>query len=462
MLHFITYRVIKCNNKLIKGISLEFFREVKKMGLFSKYKEEKNTWEESMLNRKGKIIVSSLEIRQQLKLIKLTEADLGLIQAFGEVILNQIDDLVETFYNTILSVPQLQSIIKNKSTVEHLSATLHKHILTLFQGVIDDSFIEARLRVAKVHYQIGLQPHWYLSSFQNLQNSFLNLIYQYVKSNETQKAVINAINKILNFEQQLVIKAYEIENMKEIDQQYEKVKSEVKAHIVDISEDLLVLSNEAYEDVRQLEDNGSNLKNMIHSQTEKSAQSKSIAESSQKRLTTLMKNIHSLVFFINNVNSSIQLLNDSNKQITEFVQLVHNIAEQTNLLSLNSAIEAARAGEHGKGFAVVAQEVKKLADQTKESISKIDAIVQTSNGYMKDVLESVSEVQGVIEHGEKEFKYTEQSFQQIIQSVEENLSGANNINQHIETFVSVINEIGQATENVAKNAEILNKMASEF
>ena len=60
------------------------------------------------------------------------------------------------------------------------------------------------------------------------------------------------------------------------------------------------------------------------------------------------------------MNVIIQLLNQSNQQITESVKLVHSIADNISLLSLNSAIEAARAGEHGKGFAVVAQRSKKV------------------------------------------------------------------------------------------------------
>ncbi|MDO7487238.1 methyl-accepting chemotaxis protein [Peribacillus frigoritolerans] len=107
-------------------------------------------------------------------------------------------------------------------------------------------------------------------------------------------------------------------------------------------------------------------------------------------------------------------MNKPRINITECIKLVQGMAEQTNLPSLNSAIEAARAGEHGNGFEVVSNEVRKLAEQSKKSIAEIDAIVQSSNEYMKDVVDSVLRFKEVVQAGEKESELTENSFNEII------------------------------------------------
>ncbi|KOF57396.1 MULTISPECIES: methyl-accepting chemotaxis protein [Clostridium] len=77
------------------------------------------------------------------------------------------------------------------------------------------------------------------------------------------------------------------------------------------------------------------------------------------------------------------------------LELIKSIANQTNLLGLNAAIEAARAGENGKGFSVVAAEVRKLANQSKESVSTIKDILDKVNESMDKISKAIEETAAI-------------------------------------------------------------------
>ncbi|MER2171340.1 MAG: methyl-accepting chemotaxis protein [Psychrobacillus psychrodurans] len=141
-------------------------------------------------------------------------------------------------------------------------------------------------------------------------------------------------------------------------------------------------------------------------------------------------------------------------EIQNITSLITDISEQTNLLALNAAIEAARAGEYGKGFAVVAEEVRKLAEQSKNSASEIESMVQLIHSASGSAVIAITTGGDKVEQGLAKTTESLNVFNEIETSV-----GV--VVQKVELVSTAIGQIQEMANSVTESAGKVQTLATQ-
>lgn len=185
-----------------------------------------------------------------------------------------------------------------------------------------------------------------------------------------------------------------------------------------------------------------------------SSASGSLASSGEVVIGHTVSDIQNIAETVHNASALIQGLGEHSQEISSIVAVIKEVADQTNLLALNAAIEAARAGEQGRGFAVVADEVRKLAERTASSTTKISTTVDSMRTSAGDAVLTMEGVVATVEQGVSRAQEANEAIREIGE-------GSRNAVVMVEEITAAIREQGSATNSIASQVDRMAHMAEE-
>ena len=165
-------------------------------------------------------------------------------------------------------------------------------------------------------------------------------------------------------------------------------------------------------------------------------------------MNLIQEQMHSLA-------ENIVRLSEQSQAIGEIIATVNELAERSNLLAVNAAIEAAKAGEHGKGFAVVAQEVKSLAEQSKQATAQIRSILTDIQRAIGQAVMATEQGGKTVESGVKQSSEAGEAIRRLADSITESAQAALQIAASTQQQLAGVDQVAQAMENI-KQASMQN------
>jgi len=130
-----------------------------------------------------------------------------------------------------------------------------------------------------------------------------------------------------------------------------------------------------------------------------------------------VRRMHLIKQQMDGIGETVMMLSENTQSAERVIGAVQDLADQSNLLAVNASIEAARAGDQGKGFAVVAQEIKALADQSRQATEEVQAILADARKWVAAVAMATEQAAKAVDAGVAESSVAGKAIRSLAETV---------------------------------------------
>jgi methyl-accepting chemotaxis protein len=190
----------------------------------------------------------------------------------------------------------------------------------------------------------------------------------------------------------------------------------------------------------------------------------SVSESGRKATEEAIAGVAKIQQQMDTIAESMMRLSEQSQAVGQIVATVEDLAGQSKLLAVNASIEAAKAGEHGKGFAVVAQEVKSLAEQSRQATAHVRTILGDIQQATNAAVLATEQGSHAVEAGTRQSAHAGESIQALAASVLEAAQAAVQIAASSQQQLVGVDQVASAMESIklasAQNVDSARQLES--
>lgn len=361
-------------------------------------------------------------------------------------------------------------------------------LLVIIFGVLIPVIVVAAFAISHIFGRWTIDPVKKMSkAFKRLDKGDLDVSFDFGSSDNEIGDAVKAYQQVLIRQRTLVREVQQIgETVASSSQELASSSEQMNATAQQLSSSTQQISRGSSTQAERVEETAKIIGTMTkavddiatNSQTAKetSSEASEIARIGRESVNKSVQKMDQIYQSVNASAEVIQTLGERSKEITQILDVITNITDQTNLLALNAAIEAARAGEHGRGFAVVAEEVKNLAEDSKEAADRINIIIkeiQTNTGKavesMSQGTKEVSEGKEIVDKAGEALgqvavmsQKTAELVEDISFATEQQKAGTEMVAAAIDEIATIAEESASASQESASGVEELTASMEEM